>query len=392
MVPTLVALNLAVFAWTVVQARSLLDNADAALFRAWALVPAAVADGEWWRLVTAGFLHIGPLHIAFNMFALWVLGRDLEIVLGRGRFLALYLVSLLGGSAAVVLFADPDQYVAGASGAVFGLMSGLLLVLVRLRRPYGQVVAIIVLNLVITQVVPGISMAGHVGGLVVGGLAAAALVFAPPRAASCRPPRWLCSPRCSSRRSPPTSRAWLSPRTALKKGRVGPVLIRAAWEDWWVQGRADPQREILDVESVAGHLLPAGGMFAFLAGHRRELFPEEMFADLFKPGGRPSVPAEVIASVIVLQTLNGLSDTEAVEALTFDLRWKAACGLAVTATGFHPTTLTVWRGRLRRSARPNRIFDAVRVVVGADRGADRARPAGRWIPRSSTMRSPPRTR
>ena len=176
-VPTLVALNLAVFAWTVVQARSLLDNADAALFREWALVPTAVADGEWWRLVTAGFLHIGPLHIAFNMYALWVLGRDLEIVLGRGRFLALYLVSLLGGSAAVVLFADPDQYVAGASGAVFGLMSGLLLVLVRLRRPYGQVVAIIVLNLVITQVVPGISMAGHVGGLVVGGVAAAALVF-----------------------------------------------------------------------------------------------------------------------------------------------------------------------------------------------------------------------
>jgi membrane associated rhomboid family serine protease len=68
--------------------------------------------------------------------------------------------------------------VAGASGAVFGLMSGLLLVLLRLRRPYGQVVAIIVINLVITQVVPGISMAGHVGGLMVGGLAAAAIVFA----------------------------------------------------------------------------------------------------------------------------------------------------------------------------------------------------------------------
>jgi membrane associated rhomboid family serine protease len=91
------------------------------------------------------------------------------------------MVSLLGGSTAVVLFADPEQYVAGASGAVFGLMSGLFLVLLRLRRPYGQVVAIIVLNLVITQVVPGISMAGHVGGLVVGGVAAAALVFAPPR-------------------------------------------------------------------------------------------------------------------------------------------------------------------------------------------------------------------
>ena len=75
------------------------------------------------------------------------------------------------------------------------------------------------------------------------------------------------------------------------------------------------------------------------------------------------MPAEVIASVIVLQTLHGFSDTEAVEAVTFDLRWKAACGLAVTARGFHPTTLTYWRRRLTRSARPNRIFDAVRQVV-----------------------------
>jgi membrane associated rhomboid family serine protease len=170
-----------IYAWTAVQAGSITRNSASSLFREWALAPVLVADGDWWRLVTSGFLHIGPLHIAFNMYALWVLGRDLEIVLGRGRFLALYLVSLLGGSTAVVLFANPQQYVAGASGAVFGLMSGLFLVLLRLRRPYGQVVAIIVLNLVITQVVPGISMAGHVGGLVVGGLAAAALVFAPPR-------------------------------------------------------------------------------------------------------------------------------------------------------------------------------------------------------------------
>lgn len=130
-----------------------------------------------------------------------------------------------------------------------------------------------------------------------------------------------------------------------------------------MQGRADPQREILDVESVAGHLLPEGGVFAFLAAHRHELFPEEGFVDLFKVGGRPSVPAEVMASVIVLQTLHGLSDSETVEAVTFDLRWKAACGLAVTAAAFHPTTLTVWRGRLRRSQRPNRIFDAVREVI-----------------------------
>jgi len=131
-----------------------------------------------------------------------------------------------------------------------------------------------------------------------------------------------------------------------------------------VQGRADPQREILDVESVAGHLLPRGGVFAFLAEHRRAVFPDALFADLFpRRRGRPSIPADVIASVMVLQTLNGLSDEAAVEALTFDLRWKAACGLAVTATAFHPTTLIYWRRRLLDSDRPNRIFDAVGQVV-----------------------------
>jgi IS5 family transposase len=131
-----------------------------------------------------------------------------------------------------------------------------------------------------------------------------------------------------------------------------------------VQGRADPQREILDVESVAGHLLPPGGVFAFLAAHRGELFPDRMFDDLFVAGrGRPSVPAQVIASVIVLQTLHGLSDEAAAEAVRFDLRWKAACGLAITATGFHPTTLTYWRRRLRDSDRPNRIFEVVGQVI-----------------------------
>jgi hypothetical protein len=143
-----------------------------------------------------------------------------------------------------------------------------------------------------------------------------------------------------------------------------PDCWSGSWDDVVVQGRADPQREILDVESVAGHLLPAGGMFAFLAGHRRELFPDELFADLFPSRrGRPSIPADVVASVIVLQTLHGLSDSEAVEAVTFDLRWKAACGLAVTAPGFHPTVLTYWRRRLADSARPRRIFEVVEQVV-----------------------------
>ena len=131
-----------------------------------------------------------------------------------------------------------------------------------------------------------------------------------------------------------------------------------------VQGRSDDQRELLDAESVAGHLLKSDSMFAFLAAHRGELFPEEMFADLFPSRrGRPSMPAEVMASVITLQALHGLSDNETVDAVTFDLRWKAACGLPVTAGAFHSTTLTYWRRRLAASDRPNRIFDAVKTVV-----------------------------
>ncbi len=105
-------------------------------------------------------------------------------------------------------------------------------------------------------------------------------------------------------------------------------------------------------------------MFAFLAAHRNALFPEEMFADLFPSRrGRPSVPAEVMASVITLQALHGLSDNETVDAVTFDLRWKAACGLPITAAAFHSTTLTYWRRRLAASDRPNRIFEVVKAVV-----------------------------
>jgi transposase len=142
-----------------------------------------------------------------------------------------------------------------------------------------------------------------------------------------------------------------------------------------MQGRSDPQRELLDVDSVAGHLLPAGSMYAFLAEHRQRLFPGELFEDLFPSGrGRPSVAPDVVAAAIVLQTLNGLSDRECAEAITFDLRWKAALGLAVTSGAFHPTTLTVWRRRLAASKRPQRIFEVVRQVIietGAVKGKTR---------------------
>jgi hypothetical protein len=136
-----------------------------------------------------------------------------------------------------------------------------------------------------------------------------------------------------------------------------------------VQGRSDDQRELLDVESLAGHLIAPGSVCGFLASHRARLFPPDLFEDLFPSRrGRPSLAPEVVASVLVLQALNGLSDREAVEALRFDLRWKAACGLAVTDTGFDPSTLTYWRRRLAASTRPNRIFEVVAQVI-AETGA-----------------------
>ncbi len=178
-VPALIAINVLIFAVTVVQARSLSRNFDALLFRQWSLQPTAVADSAWWRLLTSGFLHIGPIHLAFNMIALWVIGRDLELVLGRARFLVVYLISLLGGSLAVLLFSDPATPVAGASGAVFGLMGGLAVVLLRLRRSPRPALTIILLNVVISIVVPGISILGHLGGLVFGAAVTAGLVYAP---------------------------------------------------------------------------------------------------------------------------------------------------------------------------------------------------------------------
>ncbi|MEZ5374135.1 MAG: IS1182 family transposase [Microthrixaceae bacterium] len=133
-----------------------------------------------------------------------------------------------------------------------------------------------------------------------------------------------------------------------------------------MQGTSDSNVELLDAAAFVSHLVPDDSVYAFLAEHRRRLFPDDGFADLFPSGrGRPSQPGDVIASVLVLQSLEGLSDREATQALATDLRWKVACGLSITDPGFHPTTLTQWRNRLRRSDRPERIFDAVRDVIGS---------------------------
>jgi hypothetical protein len=111
--------------------------------------------------------------------------------------------------------------------------------------------------------------------------------------------------------------------------------------------------------------MPESGMFAFLAGHRGEVFPDADWADLFADLGRPSEPATRMAAIMTLQALHGFSDRETAEAVRFDLRWKLACGLALDDPGIHPTTLVIWRRRVAGSARPHRVNDAVRTVIGA---------------------------
>jgi hypothetical protein len=140
-----------------------------------------------------------------------------------------------------------------------------------------------------------------------------------------------------------------------------------------------PARHASDVQMDAAtwcrHLVPDGSVYAFLADHRQVLFPPELFADVTRQGGgHPSVPAEVIATVMVLQALEGLSDREAISALRRDIAWKVACGLRLDDEGFHPTVLVYWRNRIRTSSRPRRIFEAVRQVVeatGVLKGRDR---------------------
>jgi IS5 family transposase len=133
-----------------------------------------------------------------------------------------------------------------------------------------------------------------------------------------------------------------------------------------MQGREGMDRTFLDAASVAGHLVDPGSMFAFLAAHRGELFPDGMFADLFASvRGASSIPGSVMASVMTLQTLHDYSDRETAEAVRCDLRWKVACGLALDDAGFHPSTLVYWRRRLATSDRPHRIGDAVTTVIAA---------------------------
>ena len=130
-----------------------------------------------------------------------------------------------------------------------------------------------------------------------------------------------------------------------------------------MQGFERMDRELTDAEMLAGHLVPAGSMFAFLAAHRAGVFPDAGYADLFAAFGRPSLPATRMAAVLALQSLHDYSDRETAEAVRFDVRWKVACGLAIDDQGFDPSSLVYWRNRIARSERPHRVNDAIRLIV-----------------------------
>ncbi|MDT2009364.1 transposase [Rhodococcus opacus] len=151
-------------------------------------------------------------------------------------------------------------------------------------------------------------------------------------------------------------------------------------------------RELLDAEALVGHLVPEGSMFAFLAAHRRDVFADGEFEDLFPSGrGRTVDPGVGDGLDLVLQTLHDLSDRETAEAARCDLRWKVATGWRWTTRDFDPSTLVYWRKRLAKSERPQRINEAVRRVVEETGIVRRAAANRAWIRRSWRTRSPPRT-
>lgn len=179
---TLLAMNIVVFVLGAVMDRRLGLGFGGGDFEArWGSWDRAVAAGEWWRLITAGFIHFGIIHLGLNMYALYILGPTLERLLGQARFVLLYFVALMGGSLGSIIL-EPNALSAGASGAIFGIFGAYAVVELSrgvnpLRTDVGTT---IMLNLVLTFTIGGISIGGHVGGLVAGSAGAAALLLGTP--------------------------------------------------------------------------------------------------------------------------------------------------------------------------------------------------------------------
>jgi membrane associated rhomboid family serine protease len=173
----LIGLNVIVFLIQIATGSGGFGGTIGGVVEDFALFGPAVADGEWYRLITAGFLHASIIHIGFNMFLLYMLGRLLEPSLGTPRFLALYFASLLAGSFGA-LFLDPNAFTIGASGAVFGL-AGATFIIARGRGMdalAGEIGFLILFNLVLGFLIPRISVGGHIGGLIGGIVCALAIV------------------------------------------------------------------------------------------------------------------------------------------------------------------------------------------------------------------------
>jgi membrane associated rhomboid family serine protease len=204
---TMVLIGLNALVWLVIQATG---RYGSALFQHFALIPSglcaslshpgasypsadtqamcsSLADGHWqpgvdhapWELITSAFTHVEFLHIGFNMYALWVLGPQLEQVLGRARFVALYLIAALAGSVSVLWMSDPSASTIGASGAVFGLMAALVVIGLRVGADMSTLWLWIGINAVLSFTLPHVSWQGHLGGFVGGAVVTAALVYAP---------------------------------------------------------------------------------------------------------------------------------------------------------------------------------------------------------------------
>lgn len=146
----------------------------------WGMYPAAVSlGGEWWRLLTAAFLHGGLLHLGFNMLVLWIVGRPMETILGHVRFVVLYLLSALGGTVASYAFSPFNTLSVGASGAIFGLMAGLLVAGHSIKAEITQIAVLLAINFAIGFLVAGIDWRAHLGGAVVGAAVTAVMAYAP---------------------------------------------------------------------------------------------------------------------------------------------------------------------------------------------------------------------
>jgi membrane associated rhomboid family serine protease len=184
---SLIALNVAMFLVTAVaegiRGGNPLDNFNSPLFAELAQVPSQVQAGEWWRVFSAAFLHFGPLHLVLKMLGLLVFGSELERALGRWRFLAVYILSLLGGAVTLQLFSSPDATAAGASTAIYGLLGAFGALMVYRRQDLRGLINLLVINIVIS-LLPGISLVGHIGGLVAGALATTAILVFRRRAAA----------------------------------------------------------------------------------------------------------------------------------------------------------------------------------------------------------------